>query len=109
MMTMKIKEIAIPVILMMVGICSCNSPDSRYLRSLNVEHEFLNAVDSISLEPYGVYAPNKIVRVNDSLMVLSLWKGDHHLLMLNIDEKDCNPLFYLFILLIISAFIVTPK
>lgn len=95
MMTMKIKEIAIPVILMMVGICSCHSPDSRYLRSLNVEHEFLNAVDSISLEPYGVYAPNKIVRVNDSLMLLSLWKGDHHLLMLNINEKDCNPLFYI--------------
>lgn len=94
-MNTRIMGLVIPVIFVMTGICSCSSFETQYLKSLNIEYELISAVDSISLETYGAYAPNKIVRVNDSLMLVSLWKGDYHLLLLNLNDKESHQLFYI--------------
>ncbi|MGN1220865.1 MAG: hypothetical protein ACI4TU_07995, partial [Candidatus Cryptobacteroides sp.] len=82
------KIFAIPAIFMMAGMYSCSNIENDYIQSLNVEHEYVFAVDSISLETYNAYAPNKIVRINENLVLVSLWKGEHHLLLLNLDDNE---------------------
>lgn len=89
------KIFAIPVIFMMAGMYSCSNIENDYIQSLNVEHEYVFAVDSISLETYNVYAPNKIVRINENLVLVSLWKGEHHLLLLNLDDNEYTSSFYI--------------
>ena len=55
------KIFAIPVIFMMAGMYSCSNIENDYIQSLNVEHEYVFAVDSISLETSPLWKETSFV------------------------------------------------
>ena len=76
------------------SIISCSTERDAFLRSLPLEAQHLEAVDSFNIDRYGLYQPNSVVKSDNGWIVLSSAKGRYKLLFFNPDTGDHFPVVH---------------
>ena len=76
------------VIAVVVAVTVCCSTEDKYLRTLPLEVEVLNASDSINIDRFELFQSNEVVRIDDNWLLIAATKGDYRLLFVNVATSE---------------------